>query len=305
MVSWQRDIETREDVTVADEQSSYTVSTFGSPGGLGTGTGPTGGKSWTGKRGNQAPNISVDIAKIINPLTLWDEEISYTIPELESAIRLGRPVDQQKFSGLQLKHQMDTDAMVYAGDSDLGRYGLVNSDSRPAGLDRVTNVTNVPNGAGGSPLWINKTPGEILRDVNNIISATWAAAAWAVVPERLLLPPNQYSYVSTQLISQAGNQSILKYVMENNLLTTSGKGKLDIYPCKWCIGAGVGGTIGTVGIDRMVCYTKNREFVRFPMTLLQRTPIQYQSIYHSTTYFGRLGVVEIVYPETIGYADGI
>ena len=49
----------------------------------------------------------------------------------------------------------------------------------------------------------------------------------------------------------------------------------------------------------MAAYHKKEEFVRFPMTLLQRTPIQYDSIYHKTTYYCRLGVTEIVYPETI------
>jgi hypothetical protein len=29
------------------------------------------------------------------------------------------------------------------------------------------------------------------------------------------------------------------------------------------------------------------------------------SIYHQTTYFCRLGVVEVVYPETIAYRDGL
>ena len=51
--------------------------------------------------------------------------------------------------------------------------------------------------------------------------------------------------------------------------------------------------------------TKEKDRVRYPMTLLQRTPVQYMSIYHQTTYFCRLGVVEVVYPETMGYRDGI
>ncbi len=41
------------------------------------------------------------------------------------------------------------------------------------------------------------------------------------------------------------------------------------------------------------------------MTLLQRTPIQYEGIYHKTYYYCRLGVVEVVYPETMGYFDGL
>jgi hypothetical protein len=53
----------------------------------------------------------------------------------------------------------------------------------------------------------------------------------------------------------------------------------------------------------MVCYTKDKQRVRYPMTLLQRTALQYDSIYHKTTYFCRLGEVEVVYPETIAYRD--
>ena len=103
----------------------------------------------------------------------------------------------------------------------------------------------------------------------------------------------------------AGSISILKYLQENNLLTTSGRGKIDIYPVKWAIGAGAGGTIGTAGIDRMMVYTKERQYIRYPMTLLQRTPVQYDGLYHKTTYYCRLGVVECVYPQTVGYFDGI
>lgn len=298
-VSWGRDIDLREDVTIADEVSSFTLSSYASQGGLGTGNGIGTGKAWAGKNSDQITGLGIDIAKTPNPLTLWMMELKYTIPELESAAKLGRPIDQQKYAGMQLKHQMDIDEQVYIGDTSLNVTGLVNNSL-------VTNVGPVATGAANGTQWTTKTPAEILQDVNTLLVSTWTAAAYAVIPTRLLLPPAQFGYISTQLVSLAGNLSILKYIMENNLLTTSGKGKIDIYPCKWLIGAGAGGTIGTEGThDRMVAYTKEYDRVRFPMTVLQRTPIQYMSIYHQTTYFCRLGVIEVVYPETIGYADGI
>jgi hypothetical protein len=298
-VSWGRDIDLREDVTLADEVSSFTLSTYGAQGGLGTGNGIGNGKSWAGKNTDQVTGVGLDIAKIPNPLTIWMMELKYTIPELESAARAGRPIDQQKYAGMQLKHQMDIDEQVYIGDTSLAVTGLVNNTA-------VTNVGPVANGAIGSPLWTQKTPAEILQDVNEILVSAWTTSAYAIIPTRLLLPPQQFGYISTQLVSLAGNTSILKYIMENNLLTTSGKGKIDIYPCKWLVGAGAGGTVGTEnGHDRMVAYTKEYDRIRFPMTVLQRTPIQYQSIYHQTTYFCRLGVVEVVYPETIAYRDGL
>lgn len=295
-VSWGRDIDLREDVTIADEVSSFTLSTYASAGGLGTGNGIGNGKAWIGKNTDQITGIALDIAKTPHPLRPWGMELKFTILELESAAKLGRPVDQQKYEGLQLKHQMDVDEQVYIGDTSTGDTGLVNNSL-------VTNVANVPQGASGGTQWATKTPDEILADVNELLTSVWSASAWAVVPSRLLLPPAQFGYISTAKVSLAGNVSILKYIQENNLLTTTGRGKLDIFPAKWLIGAGQGGTIGTVGNDRMIAYTKDKKRVRFPMTLLQRTPIQYDSIYHKTTYFCRLGVVEVVYPETLGYRD--
>lgn len=296
-VTYGRDIDLREDVSIADDVSSFTLSNFASSGSLGTGNGIGNGKAWIGKSTNQIAGVSVDIAKVANPLTPWGLELKYTIMELESAAKLGRPVDAQKYEALQLKHQMDIDEQVYIGDLTQGSKGLTNS--------ALVTPLNFPNGAGGSPKWALKTPDEILADVNNMLTSTWAKSAWAVMPDRLLLPPAQFGYISTQKVSNAGNVSILKYVLDNNILTTSGQGKLSIAPVKWLIGGGVGGTIGTVGTDRSVVYTKDYQKCRYPMTLLQRTPIQYDSIYHKTTYFCKLGIAEIVYPETIGYYDGL
>jgi len=298
-VSWSRDIDLREDVTIADEVSSFTQSTYASAGGLGIGNSIGNGKAWIGKNTDQITGVGLDIAKIPHPLRPWGVELKYTILELESAARIGRPVDTQKYEGLKLKHQMDIDEQVYIGDYSTGDTGMLND----AGVTPV----NLPNGAtSGNPLWSGKTADDILADVNFALTQVWAASAWAVVPSRILIPPQQYGLISTMKVSSAGNVSVLKYIQDNNLLATTGRGKLDILPCKWNIGAGAGGTVGTAnGHDRMMVYTKEKERIRYPMTMLQRTPVQYDSIYHKTTYFCRLGCVELVYAETVGYFDGL
>lgn len=298
-VTWGRDIDLREDVTIADEVSSFTLSTYGSQGSLGTGNGIGNGKAWIGKNTDQISGVGVDIAKIPHQLRPWGLELKYSIMELESSAKMGRPIDVQKYEGMQLKHQMDIDEQVYIGDTTTGDTGLVNNSL-------VTNVSNVAAGFSGSTTWALKTPVEILADVNSMLSSVWAASAYSVMPTRLLLPPAQYGALSTQMVSAAGDRSVLRYVLENNLIARSGQGQLEIFPVKWLIGAGVGGTIGTAGtVDRAVVYTKEKNRVRYPMTLLQRTPLQYMSIYQMTTYFCRLGSVEVVYPETFGYFDGI
>jgi hypothetical protein len=290
--TWSRDIDIRADVGIGDELASWTNSNFAAVGGINPN-----GKAWIGKDSNAIAAMQLDIGKTAQPLTLWGMECSYTIPELESSILLNRPVDSEKLTGIQLKHQMDTDEQVYIGDATLGYAGLLNNTNVVAG--------NVVDGAGGGTQWATKTPLEILADVNTLINSAWQASGWAQIPDQLRLPPAQFSLLNATLISSSGNKSILDFIRENNLARANGV-TLNIQPLKWLIGAGAGGTPGQLGtVDRMLAYTKNPRFVRFPMVPLQRTPLEYRSIFHITTYFGRLGVVEVRYPETVQYADGI
>ncbi len=285
-VTWNRDIDLREDVTLADEVSSFTNSSFAASGGV-----QPAGKAWVSKDANVIPGIALDIGKTPQPLHLWAMEMKWTIPELVSAQALGRPIDSQKLEGLKLKHNMDVDEQIYIGDTLKGSKGLVNHTS-------VT-PTNVVNGAAGSPLWSTKSPDEILTDINTPLHAAWQASGWAVVPSDLRLPPDSFSYIATTKVSDAGNTTILEYIREKNICSVVNGTPLNIQPLKW-----LNPTPRGVSTRRMLAYTKDPQYVRYPMVPLQRTPLEYRSLFQITTYYGRLGEVEIVYPETVGYADG-
>lgn len=291
-VTWGRDIDLREDVSIADETSSYTNSSFASAGGV-----ASSGKNFIGKTTNSVPGVGLDIGKTAQPLYLWATEVKYTIPELMSAQKVGRPVDAQKYQGMQLKWQLDTDEMVYIGDDVMGVYGLVNSTAVTKGF--------VATGAAGYTQWAHKTADEILADVNKIIVDTWTACGTALCPTKIGLPPVQYAYITSQKVSSAGNVSILKF-LEDNCIALKINGKpIEIVPIKWLTGRGVAAGSPSAATDRMIAYYQDKDKVRFPMVPLQRTPLEYRSLWHLTTYFGKLGVLEIVYPEAIRYADGI
>ncbi|WOQ37371.1 DUF2184 domain-containing protein [Acinetobacter soli] len=279
-VTWGRDIDLRSDVSIADEVSSFSNATFAAAGGA-----SPKGKSWVGKNADAIAGIALDIGKTAQPLTLWGMQIGWTIPELESAKKLGRPIDNMKHSGLILKHNMDVDEQVYIGDEMIGVEGLLNSSKVGA-----TNVNKE---------WKTATADEILDDVNMILYNAWVASGFAVCPSKVLLPPEQFGLLVTRKVSDAGNISILEYIKVNCISNAKNGKPLDIQPSKWCVGR------GTAGTDRMMCYTQSENRVRFPMVPLQRTPIEYRDLRQLTTYFGRLGVVEWVYPETAYYADGL
>ncbi|WP_312110830.1 DUF2184 domain-containing protein [Pantoea septica] len=278
--TWSRDIQLREDVSIADDISSFTNSTFAA-----AGTPHPNGKNWIGKDSTAIAGPNVDIAKTGFPLTLWGMELGWTVVELAAAAKVGRPIDTQKYDAMQLKWNMDTDEQVYRGDSQLGVKGLVNYNGAA--------VTNAPK------TWATSTPDEIRASINLLLSNAWAASGYTIVPRDLLLPPEQFALLSSIIVSSAGNQSLLTYLRENTIAFHQNGVPLNIRAVKWLKGAGTGGT------DRMMAYTNDKKFVRFPMVPLLSVPVQYRGIYQLTTYYGKLGAVESPYPETMAYLDGI
>lgn len=291
-VSWGRDIKLRSGITMANESTSFIQSTFAGGGSLKNGDSSSGGNMpWVSPETNAIQGVSIDGSRLVKPLRLLAREISFTSPELERSQLLGQPIDAMKTNALNLLYQMATDQMVYIGSSDVNATGLLN--------DASVTASAVANGAGGSPLWANKTADEILADVNTLLQATWAAAAFAVCPSELRLPPAQFAYISSQKVSSAGNVSILKFLEDNSIsLRINGKA-LNIQPVKWLTGRGAGST------DRMVAYTNEEERVRFPMVPIRRENAYYQGIRFVAPYLWAFGELEIPYPETIQYADGI
>ena len=294
-ITWQRDVDLREDVTIGDDSSSFTQSTYGSPGGV-----TNLGINWMSKEADADTGPSVDIGKVAQPLIPWGTEVKYTQLEVASAAQAGRPIDQQKYAAMQLKHQMDIDQMVYVGDSSFGTgyTGMANSTA--------VSATTAAVGFSGSTLWVNKTPQEILADIDAVCYNAWYASGGAVFPDRVLIPFGQEAYIASQLISSAGSASILSFVMANSLCNRRNGRPLDIQSTKWMQGEGVGGTPQVPGtVDRMMAYTRNINFVRYPMTQMVRTPVQYRSQWISTTYMCKLGIIEEVYSENTSYLDGI
>jgi hypothetical protein len=279
-VTWGRDIDLRVDVVISDESSSFTNTGFAAAGGMN----PRG-KNWIGPKSTAIAGAAVGITKTVLPMRLWGMELGYTIIELDKAARLGRPIDAQKLEAIRLKHNMDVDEMVYVGDSDMGATGLLNN----AAISPMSIVAE----------WNPTTPAKaILADINALIELTWKQSAYAICPTNVLLPPDKYALLVNP-VTEAGSKSILEYVAESSLANRINGKPLEINPLKWC------GERGTAGKDRMAAYAKGQQYVRYPLVPLQRTPLEYRGIQQLCVYYGALGEVEFVYPETVGYADGL
>lgn len=291
-ISWARDIKLRPGITMANESTSFTRQAFGGPGTLTNAAAPAGGNMpWISKETTAIASVMVNGQKVTLPLRTLGREISYTSIELDRSQLTQQPIDVQQLNAMNMLYQMNTDQMVYVGSEDVSATGLINSSEITA--------TTVATGSGGGTAWSGKTPVEILADVNTLLSGCWLSSAYAVCPSKLLLPPVQFSYLAATLVSSAGNQSILDFLKRNSIALSINGRELDIQPCKWLAGA------GATASDRMMVYTNDLNYVRFPMVPIRRETAYYQGIRFAAPYIWAFGEIEFVYPETLRYADGI
>lgn len=283
--TWGRDIDTRTDVTIADETTSFLLSNYaGGVSGTGNGT-----KAWATQKDGTLPRIDVGVSKTIKPLTPWAMEVGFDVFELAKAQQVGRPIDTMKFDAMRIKHQRDIDEQVYIGDTETGATGLLN--------DTSVEKSNV-----GAFNPASATAQDFLDMINTVLQSAYQNTEYIMVPNRILLPPEFMAFMSVPMT--IGNTplaiTVADWVREKSLCKTITGQNLEMYPCRW-LSTTKAGALFTSG--RIVAYTKRKDIVRFPFVELQNTPVQYQGLRQNTIYYGALGQVEVVRPELMFYGD--
>lgn len=298
---WSRDINVRSDVTMGHDFSSFTNMAMASVGGISPNK-----KAFISKDSSTLPNVALDIGKTASPLFPWGLELNYSIFELESAKLMGQSIDETKHAAIRTKFQQDADIQVYLGDTDIpNAYGLLNSPQVPTSGTVAQAGASSPTGNTTSTLWADKTPDAILEDVNDLIYAVWMASGFKKCPRKLGLPPKQLAYIISQKVSTAGNVSILQFLRDNCITLQENGTPLEIVSMKWLTGTNNSNPLGPAATNRMVVYTQEYDLVRFPMVPMVGLPQQYKGAAYIRPNVAKLGLVEFVYPETVGYRDGI
>lgn len=236
-------------------------------------------------------NATKDVYKVFNFANI----LKVPFVDQQKLQNIGRSLDDILDKGIRLNYNKSIDNIVYTGMPRAGVYGLVNSPSITAAA--------VANGASGQSKWNKKTPDEILADINAIITDTWAASEYDLtgMANHILIPPQQYAYLVGTKVSEAGNVSILQFLLDNNIGKNQGI-DLTIAPSRWCAGAGTGGT------DRMVAYVNDEDRVNFDLTVpLSRVMTQSQvtEMAYLTAYAAQIGQVKFLYTQCARYGDGI
>lgn len=244
---------------------------------------------------NNIPIVQANVNKDLNKVYPWSNTLKVPFIDQEKIKGIGRNLNDMLDNGIKLNYNKTLDSLVYEGLPDDEVYGLVNNPT--------VSTTLAEAGVSGATEWKNKTADEILDDINQTLTETWANSEYDLtgMANHILVPPHLYTYLVSRKVSEAGNVSLLGYLLENNIARNQGI-DLVIDPSRWCSEAGTGKK------DRMVAYVnaKNRVNIDIPVPLQRGlTETSAKDLAYYTSYVANLGVVKFLYTQCALYVDGI
>lgn len=245
---------------------------------------------------NSVRTIQANVGKDVYKVFPYEVAMKIKFIDVQRGNVTGRSLETIYDDGIRLDFDKFMDINVYLGQSNYGTEGLLNDI-------RITATSVAINNVGTSTLWKNKTPDEILYDVNKIITDAWAAAQYdqSAVPNHILIDPANYAYIASTKVSTAADKTILTFLLENNIAKQKGV-SLFIGESRFCIGAGTGGT------NRMVAYINAKRFVSMdvpqPLSRVMTQP-NVSTLSYDSAYMANVGQVKKHYLEPFRYGDGI
>lgn len=241
-----------------------------------------------GSNAIDVPLSDISTSQHLVPVELGAVGYKYADEELRQAAMLNRALPQLKANLTMRGFEEHAQKVCFSGDASKGLEGLLNNSNVPA-----TSVIN----PGSGTEWVNKTPAQILADVNLLFAQVFEVTKQVEKPDTLLLPTSQYSFIVSTPRSDNSDTTILQYLVQNSPYISSDD---DIKPLPELVGAGAGST------NRMMIYTKDIDKVVFhiPMPFRIEQPVR-KTLGWEVPAVYKLSGVEFRFPLSAAYADGI
>ena len=171
-------------------------------------------------RGVGFAKVIADYAKDFPRVDIYGEEkavkvkgigdsYGYSIKEIRASQRTGKNLDQRRAITARRAHDEMMNRMALKSNTADGTFGLLD-------FPGITEVTLQADGTNSSKTWASKTPDQIVRDINDLVNAVMEPTSAREVPDTLLLPIAQYNDIATRRIGEAGEKTLMRYILDNS-----------------------------------------------------------------------------------------
>ncbi|RUX08212.1 MAG: DUF2184 domain-containing protein [Mesorhizobium sp.] len=250
---------------------------------------------WFNGNAHDVPKVELTREKYETTVSMAAIGYGYNLEELGTAQLLGMNLTPDKASTARRVAEEKIDQVAFIGDTGKGFSGLVNSSTPTA-------TTAPADGTGSATTFVSKTPDQILRDVNGVLTGIFTGTLGSEIADTLLLPYSVLLDLSTRRIDAVNQTTILEWIMKNNIYTLTTGQPLTIRGLFGYLDAA-----GASGTKRMVAYRRSPEVLKFHMPMPFRFLPAWQTgpIKFDVPGIFRLGGVDIRRPKSVRYLDGI
>lgn len=233
------------------------------------------------------PEAGVMGLQIVNPVKSIGASYRYSHQEIRAAQFANVPLSTRLAEAARRAIDQKINDLALIGEPDLGMTGLLNNGSIPT-------ITVPADGVGASTLWSTKTPEQILRDMNLVVNQIVVNSNGVEMPDTLLLPIAQYTYIASTPRSPNSDTTILQYFLLNNPFIT----RVD-----WLAQLDEAGTAGGAV---MFAYERsiNKLQMEIPLPFTQYPP-QERNLEFVVPCEARFGGVTVFYPLSAVVGEGI
>lgn len=216
----------------------------------------------------------------------------YNFQEMRAAVYGNVPLEQRRANAARRAIAQKENRLAFFGDANANLVGMFTAPN-------VTSVTIPATGTGSTTQWVNKTPDQILFDMNLVANTVVSTSLGVENPDTMLLPLSQFNYVSSTARSDYSDKTILNYFLENNPY---------IKQVEWVNelkGAGSSGS-GSAPYDRMYAYRRSPEVLTLEIPSdFEQHELEIRNLIYKVNCTERFGGVLVYYPLALAYGDGI
>jgi hypothetical protein len=234
------------------------------------------------------PVVGVAGVERTSPVRGIGEAYVYSLQDIRAAMQAGRPLNPQLATAARRANDQKVNRLAFFGDDQTGLIGLFNNPNIPDG--------EVPLNAGStSRRWENKTPDEILTDMNGIETDIVTSTNQVESPDTLLLPVAQYRHIATTARSSTSDTTILQYFLANSA------GIRTVEPVNECANVAAFG-----GNDVMVAYERADDKLTLELPQpFEQLPVQEKNLAFTVPCHSRIGGLIVYYPLSVKIMEGI
>jgi len=142
------------------------------------------------------------------PVRSLGASFAYTVKEIKSAQMAGFSLDSKRAEAARRAVEEYMNDVAFNGDATWDLPGLFSNTD-------ITS-TSVAVGAGASKAWADKTPDEIIFDVNNACGIMFETTKQKERPNTLLVPPAQWNLLWSTPRATGSDMNIAQWILANS-----------------------------------------------------------------------------------------